>query len=24
VLVDLKLDPPFRWGRSPVRAALEY
>ena len=24
VLVDLKLDPPFRWDRTAVRAALEY
>jgi adenine phosphoribosyltransferase len=24
VLVDLKLSPPFRWARPPVRAALEY
>lgn len=24
VLVDLKLDPPFRWQRPPIRAALEY
>ena len=24
VLLDLKLNPPFRWGRPPVRAALEY
>jgi adenine phosphoribosyltransferase len=24
VLLDLKLDPPFRWDRPPVRAALHY
>jgi adenine/guanine phosphoribosyltransferase-like PRPP-binding protein len=24
VLVDLKLDPPFRWQRPRIRAALEY
>ena len=24
VLVDLKLKPPFRWERAPVRAALTY
>jgi adenine phosphoribosyltransferase len=24
VLLDLKLNPPFRWDRPPVRAALEY
>ena len=24
VLIDLKLDPPFRWERPPVRAALDY
>jgi adenine phosphoribosyltransferase len=24
VLVDLRLKPPFRWDRAPVRAALEY
>jgi adenine phosphoribosyltransferase len=24
VLVDLKLQPPFRWDRSPIRAALSY
>ncbi len=24
VLLDLKLDPPFRWDRAPVRAALDY
>jgi adenine phosphoribosyltransferase len=24
VLLDLKLNPPFRWNRPPVRAALEY
>jgi adenine phosphoribosyltransferase len=24
VLLDLKLDPPFRWDRPPVRAALNY
>jgi adenine phosphoribosyltransferase len=24
VLVDLKLDPPFRWQRPPVRAVLHY
>ena len=23
VLLDLKLDPPFRWARPPVRAVLE-
>jgi adenine phosphoribosyltransferase len=24
VLLDLKLNPPFRWDRSPVRTVLEY
>jgi adenine phosphoribosyltransferase len=24
VLLDLKLDPPFRWDRPPVRAVLHY
>jgi adenine phosphoribosyltransferase len=24
VLLDLQLDPPFRWERPPVRAALHY
>ena len=24
VLLDLQLDPPFRWKRPPVRAALHY
>lgn len=24
VLLDLKLNPPFRWDRPPVRAALHY
>ena len=24
VLVDLRLKPPFRWDRAPVRAAVEY
>jgi adenine phosphoribosyltransferase len=24
VLLDLKLNPPFRWDRPPVRAVLEY
>lgn len=24
VLLDLELDPPFRWDRPPVRAALHY
>ena len=24
VLVDLRLKPPFRWDRAPVRAALQY
>jgi adenine phosphoribosyltransferase len=24
VLLDLQLDPPFRWDRPPVRAALRY
>ena len=24
VLLDLKLQPPFHWGRPPVRAALDY
>ncbi len=24
VLLDLKLEPPFRWDRPPVRAALTY
>jgi adenine phosphoribosyltransferase len=24
VLVDLRLKPPFRWDRAPVRAAAEY
>jgi adenine phosphoribosyltransferase len=24
VLVDLHLDPPFRWDRPPVRAVLDY
>lgn len=24
VLLDLQLDPPFRWDRPPVRAALHY
>ena len=24
VLLDLELDPPFRWERLPVRAALHY
>ena len=24
VLVDLHLNPPFRWDRAPVRAAVEY
>jgi adenine phosphoribosyltransferase len=24
VLVDLKLDPPFRWQRAPVRAVMHY
>jgi adenine phosphoribosyltransferase len=24
VLLDLKLQPPFRWDRPPVRAALDY
>jgi adenine phosphoribosyltransferase len=24
VLLDLQLNPPFRWDRSPVRAALKY
>jgi adenine phosphoribosyltransferase len=24
VLLDLQLDPPFRWERAPVRAALRY
>src|SRR5688572_15709587 len=24
VLVDLKLDPPFRWDRQPLRALLTY
>jgi len=24
VLLDLHLDPPFRWDRPPVRAALDY
>jgi adenine phosphoribosyltransferase len=24
VLLDLQLDPPFRWDRAPVRAALRY
>jgi len=24
VLIDIKLDPTFRWDRPPVRAALQY
>jgi hypothetical protein len=24
VLLDIGLDPPFRWVRPPVRAALRY
>jgi len=24
VLLDLKLNPPFRWDRAPVRAVLDY
>jgi adenine phosphoribosyltransferase len=24
VLLDLRLNPPFRWDRSPVRTVLEY
>jgi adenine phosphoribosyltransferase len=24
VLLDLKLEPPFRWDRAPLRAALTY